>query len=68
LIFFAPLGVGVNEENHWSYMYDSWYSLNIIITSDGFRNSIISLNNLLCYWLIYVIVMKNRKFMMHFAF
>ena len=23
LIFFAPLGVGVNEENQWILMYDS---------------------------------------------
>jgi hypothetical protein len=23
LIFFAPLGAGVNEENHWIYMFDN---------------------------------------------
>jgi hypothetical protein len=30
LIFFAPLGVGVNEENQLEFVYDSRYSFSFI--------------------------------------
>jgi len=38
MIFFAPLGAGVNEENQWIYMYFYRYSNQLILLNNSLHN------------------------------